>query len=135
MPTPFETVSALAQALNVGDLDAALSHYEPQGVLVAEPGSVAQGAPAVREALAAMLTSRPTLTTGAHEVLIAQDIAMIHTHWSMAATAPDGSAISLTGQSSDVLRRQPDGGWKIAIDNPWGTAVLSPAPPQSAPAP
>jgi hypothetical protein len=28
------------------------------------------------------------------------------------------------GESSDILRRQSDGRWLIAIDNPWGAQVL-----------
>jgi ketosteroid isomerase-like protein len=28
------------------------------------------------------------------------------------------------GVSSDVLRRQHDGRWLIAVDNPWGATIL-----------
>lgn len=29
------------------------------------------------------------------------------------------------GESSDILRRQADGRWLIALDNPWGAQVLT----------
>ncbi len=31
----------------------------------------------------------------------------------------------MSGESTDVLRRQPDGRWLIALDNPWGVQILS----------
>jgi ketosteroid isomerase-like protein len=27
------------------------------------------------------------------------------------------------GTSADVLRRDPDGAWRIVIDNPWGSGA------------
>jgi hypothetical protein len=39
-------------------------------------------------------------------------------------SALDRNTLYSTGVSSDVLRRQPDGRWLIAIDNPWGAQVL-----------
>ena len=35
-------------------------------------------------------------------------------------TGADGSEVNLTGQTSDVVRRQPDGTWLLVIDNPFG---------------
>jgi ketosteroid isomerase-like protein len=40
---------------------------------------------------------------------------------------PRGESVVLGGESTDVLRRQPDGRWLIAIDDPWGARVLGPA--------
>jgi hypothetical protein len=36
------------------------------------------------------------------------------------ATDPQGNAVELSGQASDVLRRQADGTWLLVIDNPYG---------------
>lgn len=122
--TPTNVVSAFVAAMNRGDIDAAVSHYEPSGILVAQPGSVAVGLEAIREALAGMLQMTPRLTMASQEVFSSNDVALYHSNWSMRGRGPDGSPVTLSGQSSDVLRRQPGGEWKIAIDNPWGTAVL-----------
>ena len=55
---------------------------------------------------------------------LTDELALYHSKWSMRGTGPDGAQVEVSGQSSDVLRRQADGTWKIAIDNPWGTTVL-----------
>lgn len=54
----------------------------------------------------------------------ANDIALIFSDWSLTMTGPDGQPSELKGQTSDVLRRQPDGNWRIVIDSPFGAAGL-----------
>ncbi len=56
------------------------------------------------------------LTTG--------DLAMSLVKWTLNGTGPDGKPLTMTGTSSDVARRQPDGTWRMVIDNPWGTAIV-----------
>jgi hypothetical protein len=34
----------------------------------------------------------------------------------------------MEGTTAEVVRRQADGTWRYAIDNPWGGVVLDPAP-------
>jgi uncharacterized protein (TIGR02246 family) len=122
--TPLAVVHAFVDAMNRGDLEAAVAHYDSDAVLVVQPGVVARGRSAIETALAGMLALRPTLTSDAQEVLALDDLALYHSRWSLSGRDPTGDAVTLSGQSSDVLRRGPGGEWKIAIDNPWGTAVL-----------
>lgn len=123
--TLIKAVGTFVEALNRGDIKAAVAHYETNGVLVAQPGVAVVGVAAIEEALTGMLAMNPRLTTLSQEVFASNDLALYHSEWSMSGTSPDGNPVTLSGQSSDVLRRQPDGQWKIAIDNPWGTAVLT----------
>jgi|CXWL01.1.fsa_nt_gi ketosteroid isomerase-like protein len=122
--TPLSTVAAFVDAMNRGDLEAAIAHYEPDAILVVEPGAPAVGTRAVREALAGLLAIRPKLTTHRHELLALGDLALYHSYWSLTGTAPDGAPVHQGGRSADVLRRGPDARWRIALDNPWGTVVL-----------
>jgi ketosteroid isomerase-like protein len=46
------------------------------------------------------------------------------TRWTLDGVGPDGAAIQMRGESSDVLRRQADGRWLVALDNPWGVSLL-----------
>jgi ketosteroid isomerase-like protein len=52
------------------------------------------------------------------QVLEAGDVALVVNDWTMAGTAPDGTPVVRDGRSADVLRRQPDGSWKVLIDRP-----------------
>ena len=45
------------------------------------------------------------------------------TDWSYDGTGKDGSAVKMSGSTSDVLRRSADGVWRYVIDNPFGTAI------------
>ena len=47
---------------------------------------------------------------------------MVSSTWNLKGTGPDGSAVELSGESVEILRRQADGTWKFIIDSPWGLA-------------
>ena len=89
------------------------------GELWVEGPSVAAGywnQPALNETLfRARLTSGGT---GAY--LRTGDLALVTAEWQLAMTGPDGNPATMTGQSVEVLRRQPDGRWLFAIDFPFG---------------
>src|SRR3989442_12892395 len=61
--SPNDAVGQLINALNSGNLDAAVSLYEPSAVLVAQPGKVARGTTALREALSAFIALKPALVS------------------------------------------------------------------------
>ncbi len=42
--------------------------------------------------------------------------------WTLEGTQPDGTPITISGQSADVLRRQTDSTWRLLIDDPWGAS-------------
>lgn len=122
---PEATVARLTDAVNRGDLAAAVALYAPDAVLVAEPGKTARGHTRIREALQGFIHLRPTLTTSASRVTEAGDLALYHSRWQLTGIGPDGAPVTMGGESADVLRRHTDGSWMIALDNPWGTALLS----------
>ncbi len=124
MPGPRETVDQLTEAINRGDLEAALALYEPHAVLVAQPGQLARGATQLREALAKFIALEPTLRSEAQEVIEAGDLALYEGRWTLRGVDPSGHTVVMTGESSDILRQQRDGRWLIALDNPWGAKVL-----------
>lgn len=122
---PLDAVTQFVNAMNQGDLEAALSRYEPGASLVVKPGVVVTGTMALREALAGFLTLKPTLTSEAQQVVEAGDVALYCARWNLSGTDPAGNPVQMSGRSSDILRRQPDGNWLIALDNPWGTDIVA----------
>ena len=125
MAGPEQTVEQVTSALNQGDLDAAVALYEENAVLVARPGQVARGRSQVRQALEGFVALRPTLSITAAQVTESGDIALYISRWSLRGTDPSGALVTMNGESTDILRRQSDGRWLIALDNPWGVAVLA----------
>jgi uncharacterized protein (TIGR02246 family) len=126
MAGPIDTVNRLTEAINHGDLERAAALYEPSAVMVAQPGKVARGSVQVREALAGFIALKPTLTSEAQQVIEAGDVALYMGRWNLRGTDPVGKSILMAGESADVLRRQKDGRWLIALDNPWGGQILAP---------
>ena len=54
-------------------------------------------------------------------VLRAADLALLISEWSFNGTSPDGNPVNIASIATDVLRQQPEGTWRVIIDNPWGT--------------
>ncbi len=128
MPQPVNTVAELVEAINRADLDGALALYEKDAVLVAQPGRIARGTAELREALAGFIALKATLRSEAQQVVEAGDVALYVGRWSLRGIDPAGKPVATSGESADVLRRQKDGRWLIALDNPWGAQILPPKP-------
>jgi uncharacterized protein (TIGR02246 family) len=116
--TPDETMDQLVTAVNARDLEGALALYHPEGTFVPERGRLAIGIEAIRAAWTELFKSKPTLTIR-HETVESDGLALYSTKWTLSVTGPDGSPVNMAGKGGVVLRRQPDGQWLIAIENPW----------------
>jgi len=55
----------------------------------------------------------------------AGDIALYCFRWMLVGNSPEDEHVEMTGISSDVLRRQNDGQWLIAVDNLLGTSIVT----------
>jgi uncharacterized protein (TIGR02246 family) len=118
---PEECDSLLLEALTRGDLETAVSLYEPDASFVLESGEVAVGRAAIREILLGYVAIKPKFTVKSRAVLSADGtIALTGLKWSATGTDPDGKPVALSGNSTEVVRRQSDGTWLFAIDNPRG---------------
>lgn len=120
--TPEEIYKLFAKFLNAGDLDSLVSLYEPGATFVPQPGVVVSGQAAIREAIAGFLALKGTIDLQPPTVFKAGDIALLLAKWTLKGTAPGGGPLELAGQTSDVVRRQPDYSWLFVIDNPNGAA-------------
>ncbi len=116
--SPEELDQLFEETLNAGDLDALVALYEPQAVFVSEPGQTVTGTAAIREVLSAFVAMKPKIIMEVHTVGQLDDIALTSAKWEMAGTGPDGQSIEMRGHSTEVCRRQADGTWLFAIDDP-----------------
>jgi len=119
--TAQEWDQAFAEAFSNGDTDALLALYEPDAVWVTEPGQSVQGHAAMAEVAAGYFAMKPTMELTTKGVLDAGDIVVAYSGWTLTATNDDGSSLEMTGDSTVVLRRQPDGSLLSVIDDPWSS--------------
>jgi uncharacterized protein (TIGR02246 family) len=118
--TPAHVIELFGQALNARDIDRALALYQSDAAFVPQPGTTVHGLPAIREALSGFTAIHPHITAEVIKVVDSGDLALVVAAWELTGRQPDGAPLALAGRSADVLRRQADGSWLIAIDDPWG---------------
>lgn len=104
----------------VGDLDGLVGLYENAAAIVAADGSTSTGKAAVREALGGLLALGGTLDLATRYAARSGDIALLSNTWRLHGTGTDGKALDLTGQTTEIVRQQPDGRWLYVVDHPWG---------------
>lgn len=117
---PSERIAFFFDAVNRKDVDAAMSCYEPEAVLSLVPsGGTVSGLDQIREALAGFFTFEMSFSDVRELCSFDGKVALTALNWTAAGTGPDGEAITMSGQSTEVMRRQADGEWLLAIDSPW----------------
>lgn len=118
---PEECDLLLVEALNNGDLEAALALYEPNASFVLDSGQIITGVAAIREVMQGFLALKPEFTMEVKAVQNGdENIALLRGKWRLSGTGPDGKPMTMSGNSTEVVRRQPDGTWRFIIDNPRG---------------
>jgi ketosteroid isomerase-like protein len=122
--TPQEAVAAADDAFNNRDLEGVLAFYEDGAVMVYEPGRVARGKAALRQVFQNLLSFNVVAKQEKTDVVQAGDIALWTSKWSVSGTMQDGTPFTRGGFGSVILRRHSDRGWRVAVENPWGPAVL-----------
>lgn len=116
--TPQSLMQEFRALTNRGDLNGLIALYEQDAVFIPEPGVTVRGLSEIRQALADFLALKPVLQVHTGEVHRSGDIALVINEWTMEGTAPDGTPVVEKGRSSDVLRLQTNGDWRVLIDRP-----------------
>jgi enoyl-CoA hydratase len=125
---PAQLGRLFAKRANTGDLEGMLALYEEDATFVGPDGASASGGDAIRERLEGLLATNPQITATGSQVVMAGDVALMSNRWRMTLGAGEDETAGFDGASTEVARRQPDGGWLYVIDNP----ALAVEPPASA---
>lgn len=92
---------------NAGDVEGLVALYEPDAVMAFPAGQITTGHQAIRAVYERLLADRPTFTgAGQRPTLRNGDLALTSTRF-----AEGGGTV-------EVARRQPDGTWLWALDQP-----------------
>jgi uncharacterized protein (TIGR02246 family) len=108
--TPEEVHALLEAALNARDPDAFAAVFEPDATMISPPhGEVVHGRTAIRASVEPMMDGEASAEIEVIGKLEVDGLALTHARWRLGA---------MSGHGTIVSRRQPDGGWLIALDNP-----------------
>ena len=116
--TPEEIHALIAAAFNDADLDAFIELHEHEAATIVPPdGRRVSGRDAIRSALEPMFALGPRARIDVVGKLQADDLALTHARVNVIATRGD-EQLEVSGHGTIVSRRQPDGSWRIVLDNP-----------------
>ena len=115
---PEDWPSVFAQHLNAGDLEKVLSLYEPEARFVAPSGETLVGLDRIGEVIAALIRSNTKMKGRVLRVTRIDDLAVLYTDFDGTTNDASGKKIELSSRAIEVLRRQPDGTWKLIIGDP-----------------
>jgi len=122
--SPEDISRLIGEAITSGDMDAALSLYEPEATFAMPTGfgeGSVTGLDGLREALGGFLAMSPELKVNAEKTLLSGDTALVIGNWTLKGRDAEGNDVDASGRYADVVRRQPDGSWLFVIDNPNGS--------------
>ena len=109
-----------AKYLNDGDMEGLLGLYEPDAVFVRGPGDHVSGHDGLRPELQGFLDTKGQISFKVRHAVQNGDIALFSNEYTLKGTDAEGKPFTMTGKTSEVLRRQPDGRWLFMIDHPSG---------------
>lgn len=122
--TPEDCDHLLGEYLQSGSVDDILTLYEADAVFVTQDRQLLAGHAAVREVMTAFAAARPRLAPNL--IMVARqgaDTAVIYNDWRLTAVGPAGDTAEQSGRAIEVVRRQPDGTWKFAFDDPFARGL------------
>ena len=122
---PEQIHATFAEAVNRRDLERLVGLFEDDAVVIAPAGEQGagerrDGIDAIRAHLQRLLAMQPHMTIVASRGHRNGDLALLSSHWRSTVTTPEGGQAEIEGRGAELARRQPDGTWRLVIDNPGG---------------
>jgi uncharacterized protein (TIGR02246 family) len=108
------------QHFNAGDLDAVMALYDAEARFVTRSGETLVGRDAIREVLAGMIAAKTQFRSHVVRAVTVDDIAQLYTDFEGTTVDSSGNTVSVHSKAIEVLRRQPDSGWKLIMGDPNG---------------
>jgi uncharacterized protein (TIGR02246 family) len=120
--TPEQCDELFGRYVNSRDLDNLVALYEAQASLMNEDGTAARGTPAIRETMQGLFAALPEAKITMNVVRVVRagdDLAVLYNDWSAVGKTADGSPFAMKHKAMEIVRRQSDGTWRFAVDDPY----------------
>jgi uncharacterized protein (TIGR02246 family) len=120
--TPEQCDELFGTYINSRDLDNLVALYEPRASLVNEDATMAHGTAAIRETMQGIFAAFPEAKITMNVVRVVHagdDLAVLYNDWSAIGRAADGSPFTMEHKAMEIVRRQSDGTWRFAVDDPY----------------
>jgi uncharacterized protein (TIGR02246 family) len=108
------------QHLNAGDLDAVMALYEAEARFVTESGETLIGRDQIRKVVGGLIEAKARLSSRVVKAVTVGDIAQLYSDFEGTMNDEAGKSVAIRGKAIEVLRRQPDGTWKLIVGDPNG---------------
>jgi uncharacterized protein (TIGR02246 family) len=115
---PEDWPPLFVQHLNSGDLEAVAALYAPNARFVAISGETIVGRDRIRDMLMRMIRSKTKLQSRVVKAIGADDVAALYTNFQGTTMDASEKTIDVRYNAIEVLRQQPDGGWKLIVGDP-----------------
>jgi uncharacterized protein (TIGR02246 family) len=113
---PEDAHATLAAAFNTGDVATVLSMYDETGIIVPQPGTTATGKAQFEASIRAILAIPGQMEIKTVYCLRTGNLALGRSEWRIT----DGGEVKISAKGIEVMKEQPDGTWKIVIDQAFG---------------
>ncbi|PLT30038.1 YybH family protein [Peribacillus deserti] len=114
-------------AIQQEDFDTLLNYYTDDAILVVKPGMIAQGKEEIKKAFIAIakyFTNSLVPAQGEMIVLEAGDTALVMSETLLTADKQE-TQFPMARKATYVFKKTPQGEWLCAIDNSYGTDLIS----------
>jgi uncharacterized protein (TIGR02246 family) len=120
--TPEDWPRPFTQHLNARDLEAVVVLYAPDARFVTRSGATVVGRDQIRDVLAGLIGAHTRWQSRVIQAVTVGEIALLYTDFQGTTVDALGTTVAIRHQAIEVLRRQPDGTWKLMVGDPNGRA-------------
>ena len=115
---PEDLSRLFLERANLGNVDGVVALYEVDAVLANLPAEEITGIGAIRQFYERLFEGKPSFRGNTKTALHHGDLALTSTEFSISAPGPSGEPTAMRSATAEVARRQPDGTWLWALDQP-----------------
>jgi ketosteroid isomerase-like protein len=117
---PEDWPRVFVQYLNAGDLNAVMALYEPEARFVTKSGEILIDRDRIRKVVGGLIEAKARLHSRVVKAVTVGDIAQLYTDFEGTLNDESGKSVAIRNKAIEVLRRQPDGTWKLIVGDPNG---------------